>query len=277
VHVDSGALNETPGVGEAGPGATTNEAWHGGPPEVSRRGERMMATIDDSTRRFTDQEVAVVLRTASEIDAREGAIGGGGGLSLEDLREIAAEVGISPRAIERAVARLDSRARAPEAWVGAPLVRRAVRAVPGELDRESVARLIHLVDERTTSAGAISEALGSVRWTTSDRLRSSLVTITPAHGETTIQVVEKTLPRIRRIFHLLPAAWSAMIAGPIVGAFGISGPVGVAAVLAGSAVLGVGIGRGVWNLLSVRSGQRVEKLAAALSEEAARAAGGEGK
>jgi hypothetical protein len=90
-------------------------------------------------------------------------------------------------------------------------------------------------------------------------------------------VVEKTLPRIRRIFHLLPAAWSAMIAGPIVGAFGISGPVGVATVLAGSAVLGVGIGRGVWNLLSVRSGQRVEKLAAALSEEAARAAGGEGK
>jgi hypothetical protein len=236
-----------------------------------------MAMIDDPTRRFTDQEIAVVLRTASEIDAREGAIGGGGGLSLQDLREIAAEVGISPRAIERAVARLESRARAPAAWAGAPLVRKAVRAVPGELDRDSVARLVHLVDEHTTSAGAISEALGSVRWTTSDRLRSSLVTITPAHGETTIQVVEKTLPRIRRIFHLLPAAWSAMIAGPIVGAFGISGPVGVATVLAGSAVLGVGIGRGVWNLLSVRSGQRVEKLAAALSEEAARAAGGEGK
>jgi hypothetical protein len=240
---------------------------------VSRRDEKTMATIDDSTRRFTDQEVAVVLRTASEIDARDGAIVGGGGLSLEDLREIAAEVGISPRAIERAVARLDSRARAPGAWVGAPLVRKAVRAVPGELDRESVARLVHLVDEHTTSAGAISEALGSVRWTTSDRLRSSLVTITPAHGETTIQVAEKTLPRIRRIFHLLPVAWAAMIAAPIIGASGITGPVGAAATLAGSAVMGVGIGRGVWNLLSVRSGQRVERLAAALSEEAARAAG----
>jgi hypothetical protein len=133
------------------------------------------------------------------------------------------------------------------------------------------------VDERTASAGTISEALGSVRWTTSDRFRSSLVTITPAQGETTIQVVEKTLPRIRRIFHLLPAAWAAMIAAPIVGALGIAGPVGVVAALAGSAVLGVGIGRGVWNLLSLRSGQRVERLAAALSEEAARAAGGEGK
>jgi hypothetical protein len=64
-----------------------------------------------------------------------------------------------------------------------------------------------------------------------------------------------------------------MIAAPIIGALGVAGPVGVAAVLAGSAVLGVGIGRGVWNLLSVQSGQRVERLAAALSEEAARAAG----
>jgi len=87
----------------------------------------------DSSRRFTDREVALILRRASEIDEREGRYGEGA-LSQADLREIAAEVGISPNAVDRAVAAMSDR-RAPSTLLGAPLVRRTVHDVPEELDR----------------------------------------------------------------------------------------------------------------------------------------------
>lgn len=129
--------------------------------------------MSDGSRRFTDQEVALVLRRASELDEAGPSEASGGGLSLEDLRDIAREVGISPQAI---------------------------------------ARVVRIVDERADSAGSVTEALGSVRWTGSDRLRSTRVSITPAKGETVIEVVEKAEPRLRRIFYFVPAAWGVMLA-----------------------------------------------------------------
>ena len=195
----------------------------------------------DSSRRFTDREVAIVLRQAAEIDETEGS-GAGGGLSLEDLKEIAAEVGISTSAIEQAVAKIDRPARLT-ALEGAPLVRKAVRAVPGELNQDAVARLVQLIDERTDTAGSVSEALGSVRWTGADRFRSSMVSITPEAGETRIHVVEKAVARLRRIFHLVPAAYGLMLAGPVISSAGL-GPALSALVAAGGVALGGGVGPG---------------------------------
>ena len=97
-------------------------------------------------------------------------------------------------------------------------MRRAVHAVPGELNEEAIARLIQLVDDHIDTAGTVSEALGSVRWTSSDRFKSTRVSITPEGGETAIQVEEKASPRLRRIFQLMPAAWSVMIAAPMIAA-----------------------------------------------------------
>ena len=222
----------------------------------------------DPTRRFTEREVAIVLRKASEIDENEGVGAGSGmGLSLEDLQEIAKEVGISPQAISRAAQAIEEPGRLSGAWAGAPLVRKAVRAVPGELNEAAIAGLIRVVDERADAAGSISEALGSVRWTASDRFKSSLVSITPQAGETSIQVVEKAAPRLRRVFHMLPAAWAVMIATPMIGAAGLGAAAGLT-LAAGSMVAGAGIGRVVWNLLSSQSTRRVERLAAELSQEA---------
>ena len=62
--------------------------------------------MSDESRRFTDREVALVLKRASEFDDSS-EVGPATGLSKGDLTEIAAEVGISPAAIDRAVATLD--------------------------------------------------------------------------------------------------------------------------------------------------------------------------
>jgi len=220
--------------------------------------------VSEESRRFTDREVAVILRKASELDEAVDS-GSAGGLSLSELEEIAREVGISPSAIQRAVAQLDRGRRLGPSLAGAPLVRKAAHAVPTTLNREAIAELVRIVDERTDAAGAVTEALGSVRWTSSDRFRSTRVSVTPGSSETAIEVVEKTTPRIRRIFHALPAAWAVMLAGSAVGALDVSAAGGVG--LAAMAVLvGGGLGRAAWSLWSASSARRVRSLAETLAD-----------
>lgn len=81
----------------------------------------------DGSRRFTDREVATVLRKASEIEESEGS-SGSGGLSMDDLQEIAREVGIAPEAIAKAVDRLDTGRDRTPLLGGAPSAHKAVLA-----------------------------------------------------------------------------------------------------------------------------------------------------
>ncbi len=224
----------------------------------------------DNSRRYTDREVAVVLHRASQIE-EAGAPGPGGGLSRADLEEIAREVGISRDAITRALDDLDRRRERGSLVFGSPRVRRAVHAVHGELNEEAMARLIRLVDERAEGAGVISEALGSVRWTSSDRFQSAQVSITPEGGDTTIQVVEKSNARLKAILHGVPAGWGFIAAAGVAGSATL--PVAVVALgfVVGAGV-GAGAGRLAWNWISARSAKRVERLAEELAREAEDAA-----
>lgn len=221
----------------------------------------------DDSRRFTDREVAMILRRAVEIDELRESVGDGGGegLALTQMREIGREVGISAEAIERAAAEIGHRRRSSPRLLGTPLSRKVVHAVPTRLDPDAMARLVRIVDERSDSTGTISEALGSVRWTASDRFKSSLVSITPDDAETRIQVVEKFRPKIRRIAHLLPPAYAVMFTLPFLGSLGIGAG---AALAVGAGLAGAALGRGAWEALSAGSRRRVERLAAALAAEA---------
>ena len=227
--------------------------------------------MSEQSRRFTDREVALILRRATEIDEASGPPADpGGGLSLDDLREIGREVGITPAAIERAVASLGRSESLAARFAGAPSVRKAVHVVPGTLDREGIAVLVAEVDDRADGTGTVSEALGSVRWTARDRLKSTRVSITPRETDTSIEVVEKAEPRLRRIFNLMPAAWGPMPAAPWIAA--VAGdPLAMIGVGLGAALAGVAAGRAAWSLVSAASDRRVKRLADHLADEASRA------
>jgi hypothetical protein len=220
----------------------------------------------DGSRRFTDKEVAIVLRKASELEDQEGE-GGGSGLSLEELEDIAAEVGISREVMGRAVAHLDSRSKRLGPLSGGPLTHRAIQAVPGELDEEARARLIEYVNSTSDTIGATSEALGSTQWTSVDRFRSTQVSITPARGETNVQVVERASTRLRRMAHLLPASLAAAVTAGSIGVLEPSSGAVAAFIAMGFAVGGT-VGRVAWGWLSAQSADRVERLAGELSRQA---------
>jgi hypothetical protein len=224
----------------------------------------------EDSRRFTDREVALVLRRATEMDDVTGSDGGASaGLSLEDLKQIAGEVGISTTAIERAVASLDRPAALSTRLVGAPAVRKALHVVPGTVGREEMAALVATVDDHADGTGSVTEALGSVRWTARDRFKSTRVSITPRVTETAIEVVEKAEPRMRRIFNLLPGAWGAMIAAPLITSLA-GNPLAMIGVGVGGMIAGVVAGRGAWSLVSAASERRVKALAARLADQAVR-------
>ena len=86
-------------------------------------------------------------------------------------------------------------------------------------------------------------------------------------GETTIEVVEKAEPKMRRIVHLLPAAWAAMLAGPLVSAVQPT-TLGLISILVLSVAVGLGVGRGAWSLMSAASDRRVQRLAEELASAA---------
>jgi hypothetical protein len=216
----------------------------------------------DQTRRFTDREVALVLRKASEMEEAEGTVGGGG-LSLADLEEIGAEVGISARALQRAVADLDAKAGG-NPFAKGQLVNQAIRAVDGDLTEEAVAELIRHVDGTSDQVGVVTEALGSVQWTAQDRLRTTQVSITPSESETRIRVVERATARLRRLVSVVPVmTGSALVAGTIGQFDPTSGMVALFTAMGGA--LGAVVGRILWSKISKASRARVKQVAAELA------------
>jgi hypothetical protein len=61
----------------------------------------------DEQRRFTEEEVEAILKTAAEMDHSPHSLAGAGrGLTLPELREIGREAGISPEAVQAAASRV---------------------------------------------------------------------------------------------------------------------------------------------------------------------------
>ncbi len=231
--------------------------------------ERKKPLTVDKNRRFSDREVALVLKKASELEESEGT-GAGGGLRLEELQEIAAEVGISAGVVQRAVTELDARTGG-NPFAKGQLVHQAVRAVEGELEEGAIAELIRHVDGHSDYVGVVTEALGSVQWTAHSRFRSTQVSVTPKEGETRLRVVERATARLRFLAQAVPTmTCSALVAGSIGQFSPSSGAVALFTALGG--VVGALIGRALWGHLSKESRDRVNQLAADLTREAEDAA-----
>ena len=224
-------------------------------------------------RRYTDREVALVLKRAAELEERRAQDGGGGaGLTLSQLEEIAQDVGLDPELVAEAALELESRRGLTEvSLLGPPATRKAVRAVSGSLDEEGLRSLVHVVDDAASSDGIVTEALGTVRWTATDRFQSTQVTVAPAGDETRIQVTQRYNGRVRPVLHLVPAAWGAIGGGAVAAGLGILGAP-VTGFVAAGALLGGGIGRLVWHALSARSDRTVRRLSDTLARDAERLA-----
>ena len=169
-------------------------------------------------RRFSDREFALILRRAQELQDANGDPGRlprADGMSLTEIRQIAAEVGIDARYVEVAAGSLAlTRSRAP-VLIGAPWEWEASRVVPGELPEAEKGRVLDAIRSVVRDKGELETAYGRFEWTYDDELGPVQVRVVPASGETRVET-------------------SARRSGLAAIVFGVSIPVG--GMLAGSAL-----------------------------------------
>lgn len=222
-------------------------------------------TQPDVGRRFTDQEVALVLHRAAEIEARRAESAAAHGLTLRELQDIAKEIGLRPEVLDEAVAVVQAGGR-PRAvdLLGPTLSTKIVRGVRGTLDEGDLQGLVRVIEEQVDATGTVTEALGTVRWTSVSRGhkfdRTTQVSLTVKPEETQIQVVQRYPSNFRMVLHLLPTMWSAMLGAGLAASSQVTALAG-AGIALGAGLLGLGIGRTLWRAAAGRSARETRRVA----------------
>jgi hypothetical protein len=120
---------------------------------------------DPSGRRFSDREVALILNAAAELQEREGAGTSIGRLSIRDIEQIAAEVGMDAALVRRAVQAVDGRgshARTDRLRGGpqALVVERTVEGEMGPATAEAVPEAVRGLTGEVGEASTVGRLFG---------------------------------------------------------------------------------------------------------------------
>ena len=145
-----------------------------------------MADPIDS-RKFSDDEVREILERAVQRSASK-ALTSSDGMSLADLKSIAAEVGIDPVRIEEAarsvVVAPGSR---PAGLWGGPLRLHAERVVEGEPGGADAPDLIAVIRRVTGRQGEVHEVGGALEWSDKGGSVTHYVSVSGRDGKSTIR------------------------------------------------------------------------------------------
>lgn len=157
---------------------------------------------DDSIRerRFSEEEVALIIKRAAELQQTEEAEKEpSSALSLSEIEQIAREAGIEPTLVRRAALGLDNPlpTNRPSAWLGAPTRLVFEKVVDGEIPVEEFETIIAEV-RRTFGDNGLPSIIGrSLAWSSGagGRRRGSGrhvdVSVVVRGGTTTIRVEEE--------------------------------------------------------------------------------------
>jgi hypothetical protein len=236
-----------------------------------------MSRDESKVRRYSDQEFALILRKAAELQEAPGDRGGRvapGGFTLEEIRSIAAEAGIAPQAVTRAAAVLgvlegEGRTGLAQAMLAAPAKYYLTLEVPGALQPREIGRILEELRRAAEHQGEANEVLGGVEWKSVGQTSAISVNISPRPEGTSIQIVGD-----RSGAGLLTALFSTFGSLYLVGVVGsILEPSGVAQITALVAPLlggGLLIGRTLWARGSRRFQARLARLMETLSRSVER-------
>lgn len=201
-------------------------------------------------RTYSDEEAGKILRRATELQRSQPADWADGGLRLDELEEIAREVGIDPRYVRRAASELalGTASSFGSRLAGGPLVVTVERTAPVEIDPRAFEGLLPLIQSVSIGQGTGSVVGRTLTWVSrSDTNTSSQqVTVSARDGETVIRAEE-------RLSGLAGALHGGLVGG-VGGGVGIGGGTALGAAL-GSVAISVAMPIGVAGLayLAARS------------------------
>lgn len=144
------------------------------------------------TRKYSDKEVGLILQRALEPVAGESDLEWAEkGLTLEQIQEIAAEVGIDPARIEVAAASLlEPEAASPNPYVGIPTTLQLQTTLADRgLDPGRLPEVLTLIRSVQHRQGITGSEFGSLEWRAKDALGARYVSVIPTQEGIRVRVL----------------------------------------------------------------------------------------
>lgn len=186
----------------------------------------------DDERKYTDEQMALILRRAGDLQAQRED----GRHTLAEIQEIARQVGLDPALVAHAAAGLPRKAAVLPA-ASSSLVQTMETVIPQRVTTEQMGRLVDAVRRASGAQGTSRQVFDSVewRWGSENELVDLRVTITPNAERTNVRVqhdatgaafLSTFIPVIGSVigvaaaFSALPAVAAAALSAGILGAIG---------------------------------------------------------
>jgi hypothetical protein len=223
----------------------------------------------DTERRYSDLEFALILRTASEVREGPDPAPPREGLTLRQIREIAAEVGIDPDRVTRAAALLPSADdSAVTRFFGGPPRHRVEHSIPGVVPTGELGRIIDVVRKMVSTQGQTREILGGLEWTASTATTGFGASVTPREGETILQASTDRTESMAGIYGGVGMSTVGVIALLLVKLVFGETDAGIAASLLSSLPPAFFLARTLWSRSTKKYRERLLHLLEAMAVEA---------
>lgn len=222
-------------------------------------------------RRYTDREVALILRRAAQLDA--GLVSESGeGLSLAEIERIAREVGIAPDLVARAAALVEDGEPGLAARIfGGPTDFDAEYQATGELPRERYGDVVEAIRRTLGQPGKTSEILDGLEWKSVGETTQITVAVRPSAGKTRVQILADR-GGSAVIAYLVPGA-ASLLGGAIAGAILDPGLGQGLAIMGTAAATGLLAARTIWAAATRRFRRKFASLVDAVTGQVEDATG----
>ncbi len=226
-----------------------------------------MSNDDQKKRRYSEDEFALILRKASEIQVSEGARPGRAsttGLTLDEIRSIASEAGIDAEAVTRAASIIgalewEEKSGLAAAIFGGPDKYHLDCEVPGTLPADEMGRILEEIRRAAEHQGEASEVLGGVEWKTVGEVSAINVNISPRGDSTSIQIVGNRSSAGALTF-IFPMMGAGILVGVLGAIFEPTSAAGIVSLVTGTLGAGFLTARTMWTTSSRKFRERLTRL-----------------
>ena len=197
------------------------------PQAESRGGSGSESVARVPARRFGDDDITRILRTAVELQERSALSGSDSprGLTLDEIRQVALEAGIDPRYVDIAASRVStSDERQTSLFFGGPVRWHFQTSVDGEVPERDRDQLLQAIRAITGEKGEVADVWGRMEWSHNEGVGPTIVGITSRDGRTNIDV-SASKSEEATVITLLGSSFGGIALGAgLAGLLGLSGP-----------------------------------------------------
>lgn len=201
--------------------------------------------------RFSDEEFALILRRATELHGRTLPAPAGEdrsqGMSIVEIKAIAAEAGIDPELVERAAVAIARERATPDR----PLAEKFVLSdsLPGQMSDEDRVRVVQAIRSASLQHGEAEFSPTGLEWSNSSGETTRLhVSVHSLEGRNEVTVaVDRTASAV--LTHIFPTLGGFLIGVATAASIEPAAAVGISFLLAGAGT-GLGVARTIWRVNS---------------------------